>query len=156
MITALKFTKLKNTKAEISHLFAKIGKKELKKLLPNLYIFFVVSGLVLTGIHYSFYPGLTTCSSFFGEEFCTPTGIFVAILVSLPGYVITGNILKFASELPGYVSFVIVFLSSWAFYYLVGIGIDRQRGKPITVSTVSKIVVIVVFMVLVLLVLSLV
>ena len=139
----------------LTNLFLKLTKRNFKKLLPVTYIFFVAFGLVLTGIHYAFFPRLAICSSFFGESFCTPAGIFIAIIASLPGYLIAGNILKFTTELPGYVSFVLVFLTSYGFYYLLGLVIERQKGKPLTLSGITKVTILLVFIFLVLLVLSL-
>lgn len=136
-------------KRKLSELYSKTLTWGYKKLLPSFYIFVVIFGLVLTGIHYAFFPKMFLCSSFFGEQICTPAGIFIVVLASLPGYLIAGNILKFLTEIPGFTSFVVIFLSSVLFYFGVGYLVDKKRQVPFTTAGVAKIIVFGVFIFLI-------
>lgn len=114
-------------------------KKDTRVVLIQLYLFVIVFGFVLT-LLYAAYPSLLTCSKFFGDEFCTPTGIFVGLLASIPGYVVAGNVLSSFNQLPGWLSLTIVIATSVFFYYLIGLVIDKlRRGK---LSLAEKIVIV--------------
>lgn len=67
------------------------------------------------------------CSNIFGEEFCTPLGVFISLIVSFPGYFIAGNILSFFPTLAWFISLIIVFVTSIASYYLLGRFFDKLR-----------------------------
>lgn len=125
-----------------------------KKLLPIAYFAFLMLGVLLTFL-YSFIHSLTTCSSLFGTDFCTPTGIFIALLASLPGYMISGNLLEFIGELPWGLSFAIVMGTSFVFYYLLGMFIDNFRAKKMDSENLSRILIIAFFAILLILLIGL-
>lgn len=131
-----------------------LKKSGFKKILPLIYFIFLLLGLVLTFI-YAFVHSLVICSSIFGTEFCTPTGIFLILCASLPGYLISGNMLSFISELPWAVSFAVVILASFVFYYLLGLLIDKLKEKKLDPEYTSKIIIVVVFFILLFLVVGL-
>ena len=122
-------------------------KKDFKFLLPQLYILILIFGLILT-LLYAVFPSLAICSSLFGDNFCTPAGIFIGLTASLPGYLIAGNLLSFFNSLPTGVSFLIVLLTSVLVYYFIGKLIDRARKKSI-----SKTVAIIIASIIILLIL---
>jgi len=139
------------------NLFSRIKKripKQLSRLMLFVYVSVLVIGIILT-IAYVFFHDLTVCSSLFGESFCTPLGIFIALTASLPGYIIVGNILKFFPELPWVVSLVIVTVVSGAFYFFLGTFIDRLKTKKITVAEANKIIIVVALFLLFLFLISL-
>ena len=105
-----------------------------------VYVSILVIGAILT-FAYAFFHNLTFCSSLFGENFCTPLGIFLVLTVSLPGYLIAGNILKFIPDLPWAVSLIVVVVTSGVFYFLLGTFIDRLKSKKITTAEVNKIII---------------
>lgn len=131
-----------------------IKNKGLKKTLPLIYLFLILLGFVLT-IVYAFVPSFVACSSMFGRQFCTPIGIFVALIVSLPGYIIAGNVLSFIEDLHWAVSLAVVFVTSALFYYLLGLFIDNLKGKSLNPENLSKIFVTLFFAILLLLVIAL-
>jgi len=135
-------------------LFSKIKKKiniiGYRKTLPLIYLFILILGAVLTFV-YAFVHSLVVCSSVFGTDFCTPTGIFIALIASLPGYVIAGNVLSFVGEVHWFLSFVIVIMTSFTFYYLLGYLIDKIKIRKFYAENLSKIIVIIFFSVLLIL-----
>ncbi len=131
--------------------FKKLG---FKKLLPLSYFFLLLVGVLLTLV-YSFVHSLVFCSSIFGTQFCTPVGIFVVLCASLPGYLISGNILTFIGELPWALSFAIVILTSVIFYYLLGLFIDQLKSRKLNAENVSKVIVLIFFAMLLFLAISL-
>jgi hypothetical protein len=118
-----------------------------KKVLPLFYILLLFIGAILTFV-YAFIPSFVACSSIFGSYFCTPMGIFIALIVSLPGYIISGNALIFMGDLPWGISFLVVIATSVLFYYFLGLAIDGLRGKPMNAENLSKIFIIVIFSIL--------
>lgn len=131
-----------------------LGKRNLRKVLPLSYSLILVIGGILTLV-YAFVPGFVTCTSIFGERFCTPTGIFLMLIVSLPGYLIAGNVLFFIDVLPSALSLLIVALTSFIFYFLLGLSLEKFSSSKLTAEKMSKIFVVGFFVVLVILVLIL-
>lgn len=105
-------------------------KKDFRILLPKLYIVGLVIGFILT-LLYAAFPQLVICNQLFGKEFCTPVGIYLGLFVSLPGYLIAGNVLPATQSLPSLISFIIVVVTSIFFYFIIGLLIDKYR-KPTT------------------------
>ena len=134
--------------------FKKFLPRNFKKTFLFLYIFGLILGLILTLV-YAFVPSLVTCTSFFAESFCTPTGIFLIIVLSLPGYLIAGNILALLPEIPWAFSLIIVVITSGAFYFLIGLLIDKKRRKKVSVSGINKLVIYLSFGLLLLFLISL-
>lgn len=125
--------------------FRRFFKKDFKLLLPQIYALVLLFGFILT-LLYAAFPSLSICSSFFGEEFCTPAGIYIGLMASLPGYVVAGNLLSSFNELPSGLSFMAVIVTSALFYYLLGMLIDKARKK-----TTSKPVIVIISLFLLLL-----
>lgn len=141
-------------KKRIKYIPKFINRMVFKKAFPTIYFLLLLLGIVLTFI-YAFIPSFVTCSSIFGRHFCTPTGIFIALFFSLPGYIISGNIISFIENLPWGISFAIVIATSSVFYYLLGLAIDKFRGKPLNAENISKIFIIISFSILFLFFISL-
>ncbi len=125
-----------------------------RKILPLIYLLLLLLGLVLT-IIYAFVHSFVICSSLFGTNFCTPTGIYIALLASIPGYIISGNILYYIGEIPWLISFIVVIITSLVFYYLVGLIIDKYKSKSPSFENISKIIIIIFFCLLFLFFISL-
>lgn len=131
-----------------------LKKSGFKKIVPLIYLITLVIGIVLTFI-YTFIHSFVTCSSLFGTDFCTPTGIFVVLFASLPGYIISGNLLSFIKDIPSSVSFAVVILTSIVFYFLLGLLIDKFRSRKMSAENTSKFIVVVIFSILFFLLVSL-
>lgn len=101
-------------------------RKDFKVLLPQLYFLGLLLSVVLT-LLFTIYPSLVSCSNFFGEEICTPTGLFIGIILSLPGYLIVGNVLPYLPAIPIGISFVLVLVLTAFLYSLLGRFIDKLR-----------------------------
>lgn len=125
----------------------KLKELGLKKTLPLIYVFILFFGIILT-IAYAYIHSLVVCSSIFGTEFCTPTGIFIALTASLPGYIIAGNVLLFTKSLHWVLSLAIVIITSLVFYYFFGLLIDKIRLKNIHAEILTKVIVVVFFLLL--------
>lgn len=127
-------------------------RKDSKILLPKIYLVILAFGFILT-LLYAAFPGLTICSSFFGEEFCTPAGIYLGLMASLPGYVIAGNLLSSFNELPAVISFITVILTSGLFYFLLGLLIDKVRFKKfskLAILIISALVILLIILIILL------
>jgi hypothetical protein len=109
----------------------KFFKKDTRILLLQIYIIVLLVGFILT-LLFAAFPSLIVCNNIFGEEFCTPTGLYLGLLASLPGYVIAGNLLASFNQLPTALSFIIVISTSGIFYFLLGFLIDKARKKKFT------------------------
>lgn len=120
--------KLKNNKYFKKAL--KFFKKDFRLLLPQLYIIGIVLALVLT-LLYAVFPQLIFCSQIFGDQICTPVGIYFGLVISLPGYLIAGNLVPATQSLPSLISFLIVIITSVFFYFIIGLLLDKLR-KPKT------------------------
>ena len=132
----------------------KLVKKGFRFILPRLYVKIVILGFVLAGL-YTIFPKLIFCGSYIGSKFCMPYGLFVAMVVSLPGYFIGGNILKFLPGVPIIASTLAVFIVSYIFYLYLGRLIDKLRKGLVSTEEKVKTVIVVSFFILGLLVLSL-
>lgn len=125
--------------------FKKFFKKDFRLLLPQLYLLGLLTGFIFT-LLYATFPKLVICSDFLGYQFCTPTGVFIALIINFPGYIISGNIFRRLPKVPWLLSLFTVILTSLVFYYLVGILIDKYRKG--TYKQKVTICIIVIFVVL--------
>ena len=139
---------------KIKNIFNRIKKTGFKKALPLFYLFVLILSIILTLV-YAFIPKFIACSSLFGEQFCTPFGIYLGLLISFPGYIVSGNILSFVKDLPWGISFFIVVTTSFLFYFLTGLIIDNFKGKPLNAENISKLLIIILFPVLLLFLMTL-
>ena len=113
----------------------KFVKKDFRVLFIQIYAIILLIAFILT-LLFAAFPSLIVCSNFFGEEFCTPTGLYLGLLASLPGYVVAGNILSSFNEIPAGLSFIIVIATSGLFYFLLGLLIDKARFKKFKKSEI--------------------
>ena len=123
-------------------------------VLSLTYLLVLIFGLILSGF-YPFVPGLTVCSNLFGEQFCTPTGFFIIMAASLPGYLIAGNILKLLPTVNTLLSSLLVFLVSFYFYRLLGAFIESMRDKERSRIQKIRLLILLLFLILVFVVISL-
>src|SRR3972149_7165481 len=128
-------------------------KKGLRKILPQYYILVVLIELALAGF-YPFIPKLTYCSSLFGETFCTPLGFFVAMLGSIPGYLIVGNVLKFLPAIHPIWSILLVIVVSYVFYYFLGLVLEIFFDRSRSSQEKMKLIIVIVFFLLAFLAIS--
>lgn len=128
-------------------------KKDFRILLPQLYALGIIVGFVLT-LLYATFPGLSFCSELFGDQFCTPAGIYLGLFISLPGYLIAGNLFSQLPTLSGSSSFLIVIVTSGIFYFLLGLLIDKFRKKTASKTGVFIVAVFVVLLLILLLLYS--
>lgn len=127
-------------------------RKDKRILFIQIYIIILLIAFILT-LLYAAFPSFIVCSNFFGEEFCTPAGIYIGLMASLPGYVVAGNLLSSFNELPSVLSFLAVIVTSLLFYYLLGILIDKARKKKFTKTgliIISTFVALLIFLILLL------
>lgn len=125
----------------------KFFKKDLKVQLPVFYVLIlIISGFLF--LLFQIYPQLTICSKLFGVKFCTPTGAFLALLVSLPGYFVAGDIMGITPKTPLSFSIPVVFLVTLIFYFLLGVAIDFVRKTRPNLENAIKYLVIVIFILL--------
>ena len=88
------------------------------------YALVIIIGLILSLASIK-YLSLTTCANMYGEEFCTPTGVFLILIMSIPGYFIVGNLLPFLTNTSWLVTLALVVLSSFIFYFITGLIIEK-------------------------------
>lgn len=142
-----------NVKKKIRDFFRRVKTKVPKRyrwLLPFIYILILFLGLLLS-LFYIKFPSLVVCSKLFGQEFCTPAGIYLILIISIPGYFIVGNLLPFLVGVGWLASFILVIFSSCLFYYFLGLAGERFQKA----SYSGKITGLVVSFFLVLLILAL-
>jgi len=113
----------------------KFFKKDFRILFIQIYLIVLLIAFILA-LLFAAFPSLIICSSFFGEEFCTPTGLYLGLLASLPGYVVAGNLLSSFNEIPAVLSFIIVIATSGLFYFLLGLLIDKAKNKKFKKSEI--------------------
>ena len=98
--------------------------QRLRWKLSFYYVLAIIVGLILSLASIK-YLSLSTCAKMYGQEFCTPTGIFLILIMSIPGYFIVGNLLPFLINSSWLVTLVFVILSSFLFYFLTGLIIEK-------------------------------
>ena len=110
--------------------FKKFFKKDFKLLLPQLYVVILVVGVVLL-LLFTIFPSLQVCSNIFGDKFCTPAGLFLVMLASIPGYIIVGNLVTALPNvaIPIIFSLLLVVVVSLAIYFGLGYLIDLSKGR---------------------------
>lgn len=125
-----------------------------RKILLFSYIFGILLGFFLAVLSI-FLPFLSTCFSLFGERFCTSTGVLLVLFISLPGYLLVGNLFSLLAQIPWVLSFLAVILFSGVFYFLMGLFIDKIRMKKPSTEVATKYLVYISFIFLVILLLLL-
>ena len=145
---------LRKISLKFNHIYKKAKKTGFKKVFPLIYSFILLLGIIFTFL-YAFIPSFVTCSSIFGNHFCTPTGLFIALFASIPGYIISGNILYFLGEITWALSFLIIIATSFVFYYIAGLLVDNYQNKKLSPEYISKVIIIVCFVILFILFVSL-
>jgi len=121
--------------------------------LPFFYGLGLILSLVLVFL-YGLFPSLSACSKLFGQEFCTPAGIFLFLILSIPGYFVVGNLFPFLDNAAWIISFVLVVVASCLFYYLLGILFEKY-GRASSQDKIKILVFSAFFVLLILLVLLL-
>jgi len=118
-----------------------LPKRDLSILLPGFYIVILLLGFLLTVLFYAF-PSLVSCSEFLGREFCTPTGVFLSFMVSMPGYFVIGNVLgDYINKIPIAVSFFFVVGISILVYFFLGLLLQKiKSGELFKKESTSKLV----------------
>lgn len=116
-----------------------IEKRGYKLFLPLLYISGLFISVILSGL-YVVFPSLVFCSSLFGQRFCTLAGVYIASIISLPGYFIAGYLFNIPPETKWSVSLIYVIFSSILFYFLLGLILDKVKES--SASRLSKIIII--------------
>ena len=144
---------MKRILANILKFLKKFFKKDFRILLPQLYAGGIILGFVLT-LLYATFPQLSYCSELFGDQFCTPVGIYLGLFISLPGYLIAGNLLSQLPVLSGSVSFLIVIVTSGICYFLLGLLIDKLKKKSTSKTSVFVIAVFIILLLILLLLYS--
>ena len=131
----------------------KFFKKDFRILIPQIYLFGLLIGFIFT-LLYATFPQLIVCSDLLGYEFCTPIGVFIALIINFPGYIISGNIFTRLANVPWLLSLFAVILISLVFYFLVGLSIDKYRKgtykQRVVVCVIAIFVVLLTFLLLLL------
>ena len=128
--------------------------KEIKIIFPFVYLALLVLSFILI-LLYAAFPKLTTCFDMFGENICTPTGIYFSILLSLPGYIVAGNILNKIPQLPIAISLFFVIVTSILIYFYLGNIIDMLREKKLATKNLVNVILYLSFLIFITLLLSL-
>lgn len=133
--------KLKNFTKKLTKFIISLPKRDLSILLPSLYIMLLLLGFLLTVLFYAF-PSLVSCSKFLGREFCTPTGVYISFMVSVPGYFVVGNIIgDYINKIPIAISFFFVVGVSILVYFFLGIFLQKvKNGEIFKKEATSKLV----------------
>ena len=123
--------------------------KNLSISFLKLYIFGLGVGIILY-LAYAFGPFLVTCSTLSKTDFCTPTGIFIMLAFSFPGYLAVGEIFNNFPRIPWGISFLIVILASAYIYYLVGLLVYKIKVREIKsyIKTPNFIISILIFLII--------
>lgn len=130
----------------------KFFKRDLRIVFSRLYLIGLVVSFIMV-LLFATFPLLAICNDSLGFELCVPTGVFTGLIISIPGYLIAGNILARFENIHWLVSFFSVMATSYVFYYYFGLVIDKfkkadSKGKV-------KVIVVSIFVVLLVLLLYL-
>jgi hypothetical protein len=135
---------------KVKKIINKFKGKPPRLILPMLYISIVFLGFIVALINL-FTDILTICPTFFGSSVCAPLGVYIGLIVSIPGYIIATNLLPFVGDLIWFFSLVIVIIISLLFYTFLGWMIEIFKSDKRTDEKV-KLLIILVFSVLLLVV----
>jgi uncharacterized membrane protein len=105
--------------------------RSLKVLLPTIYVGGLIIGFILT-LLFAAFPQLVVCSSLLGEEFCAPTGLVLFLVLSLPGYLIMGNVASLAPQLSMTVTLFFTVGLSGLIYFFLGLAVDSVVRRKLT------------------------
>lgn len=114
--------------------------REYKVLMPLTYLACLVVGTIVSLLYFKF-PNLVLCLPVLGQPVCAPTGIYIGLLVSLPGYVLASKVFALLPEIHWILSFIVVVALSFGSYFLLGKFIDRYKPNS-SESKVSALVLI--------------
>jgi hypothetical protein len=142
-------TKLKNISLQFTKFLLTLPKRDLSILLPSFYLIILVFGFFLTILFYVF-PSLVACTEYLGREFCTPTGVYLSFMSSIPGYFVLGTVLgEFMNKIPLAISFFFVVGISILVYFFLGLFLQKVKsGELLKKDSASKMVIIVFFVLL--------
>jgi len=76
-----------------------------------------------------FFPALSFCTSLFKQKVCLPYGEYLLFFLNFPGYLIAGFFLPTLAYLPFLPSFMVVFLISAFFFYILGFFIEAIAAR---------------------------
>jgi hypothetical protein len=146
--------KIKNFSKRLSKFIISLPKRDMSILLPSFYIAILIFGFLLTMLFYVF-PSLVACTEYLGKEFCTPTGVYLSFISSVPGYFVMGLLLgELISKIPLPISFFFVVGISILVYFFLGLILQKLRtGELLKKENSSKLVVYVFVVLLILLIL---
>lgn len=146
--------KLKNISKKVTQLLTSLPKRDLSILLPSLYILILLFGFFLTVLFYVF-PSLVACTEYLGKEFCTPTGVYLSFMSSIPGYFVIGSLLgDYINKIPLAISFFFVVGISILVYFFLGLFLQKVKsGELLKKDNASKLIMFVFIILLVVLIL---
>jgi len=146
--------KLKNLSRKVSKFLISLLKRDFSILLPSFYILILVFGFFLTILFYVF-PSLVACTTYLGKEFCTPTGVYLSFMSSVPGYFILGTLLgDYINKIPLAISFFFVVGISILVYFFLGLFVQKVKsGELLKKESATKLILFVFFVLLVVLIL---
>lgn len=120
-------------------------------LLPRLYIKLFIFGLILVGLNFSYLPNLTYCADMFGGDLCSPIGIYLIALISIPGYLVVNAIFPNAAQGNDSLYSLIVFVTSLLIYSILGYFFSKKKEVKIkSAGIIYLIFLILLFLLLVL------
>ncbi len=100
-------------------------------------LYFLLLGISLVFYLLSpWFPEARICTTMFQMPICPPVGLFIGMILNLPGYFIVGNILPFISKLHWSFSLIAVIIVSMFFYAALAKLVDvyKRDGKKDKVS----------------------
>lgn len=148
--------KIKNFSKKLTKFIISLPKRDLSILLPSLYIVILIFGFFLTILFYVF-PSLISCTTYLGKEFCTPTGVYLSFMSSIPGYFVLGTLLgDYVNRIPLTISFFFVVGISILIYFFLGLFLQKAKSGELLKKDASSKLVLSVFLVLLILLILLV
>lgn len=127
-------------------------KRNPKFIAPITYVLILVLGLFLMEIA-KIIPGfkLQGCVNLGGQDVCTLFGVYIATVVSLPGYILLGGLLRFLGlNFPQFESYIMLLLVNIIVYYLAGslsiklISIRKNPDKLVTYVIISLLTILII------------
>lgn len=100
--------------------------------LPFFYFLALLISIFISLLYFLF-PKLVYCLNIGFESVCAPLGVYTGLVISLPGYILVGNILSnftFGSSMPWIITLMLVLGVSTGVYFFIGKLMDKMMLKP--------------------------
>jgi hypothetical protein len=116
------------SKKSLKILIKRFFSGSLSQVFLRTYILLLIFSFFVAILWYVF-PVLETCLVMFGHSICAPAGIYIGLLLSMPGYLLFANILSGFPEVHWFISLSVVVAGSALVYLMIGLLIDKYRAE---------------------------